>query len=617
MAGLLDDRDFPALHKAASQLTDRLQDYPEFWNICGITLQELKRLTDAIAAFQKAIVLEPNNKKLHFNLALAYQKNRQNEMAIQSLEDTIRLSPNWAKAHYRKAQNLETLSRLPEAIDAYKQAVDLEPKNYKFHSALGLALLKDDKAEESLPFFSSAITYNPSYASGYFNLGNALKKIERLEDATLCYKKATELKPDFYEAWFNQGNTLLQLLNFSKSMSCFESCLSLKPNDNKASIKKIQASIGLGHVEQAISQYQVLLSNFPKNAELQFQVGKIRASQGEMSVAISHFLTASRLDPKHLGAISGLAALPEGSLDTLSLQRLKNDFSSIKSQISLRARHFISAGILKQLGQYKDAWDQYVLANKAVIEVSHKDAKNTVQSQRHSLNRCQAKPIPRNIQDETWPTSLFVLGPSRSGKTTIERLLGTSPSVARGYENPPFASILQETVRDLQLAEMDRLWQLPQEALKEFLNRYQKNVREICDGRSIFTDTSPHRILDAWEIADNIPNSYFVFMERDPVDTAVAIFQKDYKSGNHYAYHPVTIRDHLTWYQNMQETLGDKFGQRAIVIRHEAFISDPERELSRIENLLNSTLKCNVLENFLTHQVNNEKNLFRSYFNAM
>ena len=47
------------------------------------------------------------------------------------------------------------------------------------------------------------------------------------------------------------------------------------------------------------------------------------------------------------------------------------------------------------------------------------------------------------------------------------------------------------------------------------------------------------------------PNVRFIFVRRDHFDTALRIFMKPYRSGNHYAYDLKSIFEHLAWYDRM------------------------------------------------------------------
>jgi hypothetical protein len=157
---------------------------------------------------------------------------------------------------------------------------------------------------------------------------------------------------------------------------------------------------------------------------------------------------------------------------------------------------------------------------------------------------------------------------------------------------------------------------LPPNGKLDFLRRYNSHVEEICKGRQVFTDTSPSRISDAWDIANLFPNSFFVFVKRSPIDTAVSIFRQYYNSGVTSAYDAETIRHYLAWYEDMQTVLTEQLGDRSIVVHHENFMSNPQEELTRIESMLGRQLRCQIPDDF-TYKRSTMSDPFRDYFEAL
>src|SRR5262249_49801424 len=108
-------------------LCDRKHDYP-----------------GAIAAFRKAIALEPNAALSHFNLGLALRFNGDSKEAIAPFREAIRLQPTHARAHTNLARCLTTCadleSRKPqEALEAAKKGMELAPQSDLAWLVLGWA----------------------------------------------------------------------------------------------------------------------------------------------------------------------------------------------------------------------------------------------------------------------------------------------------------------------------------------------------------------------------------------------------------------------------------------------------------------------------------------------
>ena len=123
-----------------------------------------------------------------------------------------------------------------------------------------------------------------------------------------------------------------------------------------------------------------------------------------------------------------------------------------------------------------------------------------------------------------------MLGPSRSGKSTLERLLTKSQKTKalfeakrkspqdRANQNIQFEDYFFETESDL-----------------------------VKKGFEVITSTNPNSIFSIINVVEQIPNVYFVVVNRDQCDVASEIFMTDYNTGNYYAYDPDEILKHLNF----------------------------------------------------------------------
>jgi hypothetical protein len=164
-----------------------------------------------------------------------------------------------------------------------------------------------------------------------------------------------------------------------------------------------------------------------------------------------------------------------------------------------------------------------------------------------SLKAAVAQPLIRSRPPplENCPFSLFIIGASRSGKTTLERLVGTLPRTKRGYEGRLVERAVKRASQLSGLLTLTNPNDLPQSLDDEFRRFYLEELRDVASGAKIFTNTHPGMIHGAGRIAAALPNSRFVFVKRDPNDIALRILGKKYKSGNHYAYDIKTVFDYM------------------------------------------------------------------------
>lgn len=96
----------------------------------GQTLSLLRRDQEALAAYEQAIHLAPNEAILHSLKGDALYCCERYGEALAANERAIQLNPNEATYHDSKGRALEALKRYTEALAAYEQAIRLDP-NYE------------------------------------------------------------------------------------------------------------------------------------------------------------------------------------------------------------------------------------------------------------------------------------------------------------------------------------------------------------------------------------------------------------------------------------------------------------------------------------------------------
>ena len=120
----------------------RLQpDDATIHNTLGNVLMSRDRLDEAIAAYRRAIELDPRYNLPHLNLGdLFFTRQRKIDQAIREYREAIRISPSFDFPHVHLGYALENLGRIDEAIAEYRQAMRLNPRNYLPHANLGWTL---------------------------------------------------------------------------------------------------------------------------------------------------------------------------------------------------------------------------------------------------------------------------------------------------------------------------------------------------------------------------------------------------------------------------------------------------------------------------------------------
>jgi hypothetical protein len=285
----------------------------------------------------------------------------------------------------------------------------------------------------------------------------------------------------------------------------------------------------------------------------------------------------TKASPISLVVLSELLQLPFGlvTVDILAeLEKLRPDRNEDRSLFDNSAA-FIRAAALDRIGRHSEAWDQIVAANGKIWSGMQRGAAELSATQKANLSQLRDKSI-KVFGDATGsPISLFILGPSRSGKTTMEMLVGTLDGVRRGYESPSVENAVQRTFQSAGLLTSKLFEVLPPTLDASCREVYLREIAHRCKGAKVFTNTHPGRIHDVARVAASFPNVRFIFLKRNLDDNMLRIFMQRYETANPYAYDLTAIRDHLIWYHEMIDLLAGKLSGIARIVHYEEMVADP------------------------------------------
>ena len=148
----------------------------------------MKRFTDALAGYDKALALRPDDPRLISN----------------------------------RGNTLCELNRPAEAVAAFDRALKLKPDDPDVLNNRGNALLTLNRASEALTCYDRALAVRPRDAQTLINRGNALTDLRRPDDALASYDSAIAVAPDHAEAHWNKSLVLLSRGDFTRGFAEYE-----------------------------------------------------------------------------------------------------------------------------------------------------------------------------------------------------------------------------------------------------------------------------------------------------------------------------------------------------------------------------------------------------------
>ena len=210
-----------ALALAHRTANERLETWA--WNGLGNVYTDLGRYEEAIAAYQKAIELDPKFTWPWNNLGTVYDDLGRYEEAIAAYQKAIELDPQFTWPWNNLGTVYDDLGRYEEAIAAYQKAIELDPQFAAPWNGLGNVYYQQGRREEAIQAYQQAIELDPRNAVPYSSVARVYRRLGEQDKVAEYSAKARELmSPD---DWYNRaclesicGNTEAALENLRQAL---------------------------------------------------------------------------------------------------------------------------------------------------------------------------------------------------------------------------------------------------------------------------------------------------------------------------------------------------------------------------------------------------------------
>jgi tetratricopeptide (TPR) repeat protein len=411
---------------------------------------------------------------------------------------------------------------------------------------VGLTVADKGDYRRAAEYLNRAAVVNAQSWMTLTALATVYLRLDAKEAAARALEQARAIKPNEPGILVTLGEIYCEEREYELARQVYREALALKPDMEEASIGLAQACEAMGNYREAYDALAPLIK---------------RGGLPARALTVCLSLPESFI---------GQGMLPE--IDKIARRTNEN-----KSQFE-RDIAFARAVALDAAGRHDEAWQQTLAANRIVAPTMTKSLARHVTERETYLKWLQTRDIkakPRGAGDGKEPITLLILGPSRSGKTTMETLVATLDGVKRGYENPGLEDAIMRTYQEAGLLTAYTLYHLPPQFYPEVRSYYAQEVENRAGSASVFTNTNPIYITECGHLAAIMPNVRFVFVKRNLDEVVWRIFQRNYNRGNYYAYDLKAIREHVLWFYNMIDVLAKKLPDITRVIQYEDMIADP------------------------------------------
>jgi tetratricopeptide (TPR) repeat protein len=443
------------------------------------------------------------------------------------------------------------------------------------------------KLDRAQSLCESLLQNYPDYVGALQTLGVTQLTKKNYRQALSCFIQAAMLCPKDCINLTNLATAYLHLGARELAAQILEQARRLTPDDLNVDFTLAAVYREDREYELAAGGYRKVLSRLPTHAEAAHGLGDCCSHLGQVAEAAVALKQAHACKPDSVAILYALSQLPASANEVNilgALERVRKEHGQSQDDFDTFVA-FTRAAALDRQGRHSEAWLALQEANRREFpqhEAEYRKQTAGMETARHDARQTVARAEVRRCTPQSYPLSIFIVGPSRSGKTTVERLLGQLEGLKRGYESRLVERASRRTSQLSGLLTMRNPCDLPTALDDKFREFYFQEVQEFARGAKIVTDTYPAMIPYVGRVATALPNVRFIFVRRDRHDCALRIFMKHYRAGNHYAYDIKTIFHYLAWYYEMVELWLEKFPEISLSINYEDAVAEPKATLSRI-----------------------------------
>jgi len=221
--------------KAADAYEKFLESQPEnawetYYNL-AVCRTELEQFDKAIAAFQEAFKEKPQDQRIIYDLAQAYEKAKQYDKAEEYYLKISELTPEDPVRAYRAALMMYDKAKMTDkSIEIAKKISEMDSNNYESFYNLGFMYQNAKRYNEAIEAYKKAIELNPGYEFSYSSIGYIYYQLGNYRRSLEYYGKLVEFVSDNPDYWYIIGVDYMQLKDFNSALEPLKKAVELRPD---------------------------------------------------------------------------------------------------------------------------------------------------------------------------------------------------------------------------------------------------------------------------------------------------------------------------------------------------------------------------------------------------
>jgi tetratricopeptide (TPR) repeat protein len=296
-------------NRASQNMVEVPQRIEELMRL-GTACYYLGQYERALAHYNKAVDLAPDDPQLLTNRAVVNQALGRSQPALRDLDRALSLHENaWASLYRGLVRQQQGDPK--RALEDLTRAIELKPGFAEAHYRRGLLYGELGEYDSALEDQNRVLALEPEHAGALTARGVARAARGEAEPALEDLDEGCRLAPESHQAYFQRGLVRQWLGLHSEALVDFGRVIDLGSDSGPVYLARGESYAAVGKHWQAVSDYSRAIELQPKNPAAYHARAMARAEMHEYQQAIEDFGRALELDPTLAAALANRGAAHE------------------------------------------------------------------------------------------------------------------------------------------------------------------------------------------------------------------------------------------------------------------------------------------------------------------
>ncbi len=223
-------RRFQDAEAGYAKILELFPRHPDSLHLRGLLAYQQGQTGVALTLIQQAISFDKKKPHYFFNQALVLEKEERWTDAIAAYQEALRLNPHYVEALSNVGNVYRRQRQWNQAITVYEKARALKPQSANLLNNLGVVYKEKGDLDQALVQYQQATKLSPQHAEAHNNMGVVLKDQGKLDAAAEAFQQALQLKPNYANAHYHLGLIHLWQHDPTEALTCFHRSMDLTFN---------------------------------------------------------------------------------------------------------------------------------------------------------------------------------------------------------------------------------------------------------------------------------------------------------------------------------------------------------------------------------------------------